>query len=157
MSSFQPFQYMPRGIVPQSAMPPGPPQSLQLPRRTMVPRAREIDLSIIAGSATPDPSTIYTLDYFLFHPLDESFQVMWVSAGEDMSFERLTLQLVQKQDQSVVELQQELRFMNLLIDPTRIDECGPWSQGPVFVRVATKGVVDATIYLTVYTITDEVA
>lgn len=154
MNDFVPFIYQPRRGLNEMTMGNAP---VERPSKiAMVPRVREVDLSIIAGTATPDPDTIYVADYFMMHPLDESFQQMWVSAFDDRAFDYLSIYLVQKQGQTVVNLQEPIQLRTLLIDPTLIDQCGPWADGPVFLRVATKGVVDALIYVTVYTLTTEV-
>jgi len=156
MTGFIPYDYRIRQGRDQPMMA-GPSAPMQPSAVGMIPRAREVDLSIIAGTATPDPDTIYVGDYFLFHPLDESFQQMFVSGFDDRAFDYLSIQLIQKSGQSVVSLQQPFQFQQVLIDPRIIDTCGPWGTGPVFLRVATKGVVEASIYVTVYTLTTEMS
>jgi len=152
---FQPFIYAPRRSYGGGMAPSGP--APRPARVAMIPRVKEVDLSIINGGDPPDPDTIYVADYFLMHPLDESFQQMWVSAFDDVAFDYLSIQLIQKQGQTELALQQPIQLRQVLIDPVIIDDCGPWASGPVFLRLATKGVVDASLYVTVYTLTNEMA
>lgn len=109
--------------------------------------------STIGESTTP--TTVVTTDTFVLHPSDCSFQRLLVSSSQTTTPTFLSVQLIQRVGQQVIELTQQRVYGTLTTQPVVIEDATPWAEGAVFLRLrATYS--EALLFATVETLTSEV-
>lgn len=95
-------------------------------------------------------------DYFLYHPYDGELENVYLSAPSNVSLTNFSVQIVQKQGNTLVVESAERPITELQINATTLAIPGSFGEGAVFARVRSPAVPGQKLFITLHVRTNEV-
>lgn len=148
MSFFEFIPHIPTVQPPRQMSGMGGGRSAEPLQSVLHPIARVLDLGDIPVSGVRD--------YFLYHPYDGNLENIYLSAPESVTLSDFSIQIIQKQGNTIVVQSEEKRVGDVGTDAQSLIVPSSFGEGAVFARVRSAAVAGQNLFLTLHVRTNEI-